>query len=91
MFNKELYESTKKLVNQLTYFIVHIVTYFVVNIVLVLLIFSNFNVLWWILFPIILWAILLVYHGIVIYRGNQDSGKLQGVFMVVINPFYNTG
>ena len=70
MFNKELYKSTRKLVNQLNYFLIHIAIYFVVNIVLVLFIFSNFNVLWWIWFPIILWAILLVYHGMVIYRGK---------------------
>ncbi|MCH7974214.1 MAG: 2TM domain-containing protein [Bacteroidetes bacterium] len=70
MFNKKLYQSTRRLVNKLNYFLVHIVTYLIVNIALILLIFSNFNVLWWVLIPITLWSISLVYHGIVIYKAR---------------------
>lgn len=88
MQDKDLYQKTQKLIKQLHYFVIHVVVYFVVNIVLVLVSLRNFNSLWWMLFPILLWAIILIYHGLLIYREGGSGKDIQKALMMISLPFF---
>ncbi|WP_370688808.1 2TM domain-containing protein [Fulvivirga ulvae] len=75
MDNTELYQKTKQLLRQLNYFIVHVVVYFIVNVSIILMIFQDIRGRWGLLFPVVLWALALIYHGLRIYGINVFSNK----------------
>ncbi|MTI28756.1 2TM domain-containing protein [Fulvivirga kasyanovii] len=63
------------LLRQLNYFIVHVVVYFVFNITFILMIFQDISGRWGLLFPVVLWALALIYHGLRIYGVNIFTSK----------------
>ena len=62
--NKELVEDTQRFLRDLNGLLIHIGIYLVGNITLTLFIFSDFSKYWWLLFPVIVWSLLLIYHAL---------------------------
>lgn len=73
--SNDLYEKTKRLLNQLNHFIFHVVLYFCVNIALILAAFVDLQHRWWIFFIIGSWALGLIYHGLLVYGVDPLKSK----------------
>lgn len=79
MYNEELYKKTKKLLNELNYFIIHILVYLVTNTVLIAVAFNDLSERWWLFIIVISWAIGIVYHALRVYGVdfmNRKVGKM---------------
>ena len=67
MYNKELHEKTKLLLQRLNHFMIHVVIYFLVNFGIIVIVFHNLSERWGLFFIAIVWAILLIYHALIVY------------------------
>ena len=79
MYNEDLYHKTKKLLNQLNYFLVHILVYLVTNTVLILVAFHDLQERWWLFIVVIGWAFGIIYHALKVYGVefvNRKVGKM---------------
>ena len=73
MYDPESYRTTKRLLRDLNLFMVHVLLYFAANILLILYAFRNIGENWWMMFPVILWSVFLIYHGIYIYTNRKND------------------
>ena len=62
--NQQLTEDTQRFLRDLKWFLLHVALYVAVNLLLSLVVFSNFQTNWWLLLPMITWAIALIFHAI---------------------------
>ncbi len=72
----ELLHQTQQLLKALRGLLIHVFLYLVFNIGLLLFVFDNMSQRWGFLFIIVLWAILLIIHGIQVY--GKDPSKSAG-------------
>ncbi|MEQ8927481.1 MAG: 2TM domain-containing protein [Fulvivirga sp.] len=79
---EDIHSKTKKLINDLNYFMVHVISYFVVNLPLMIYIFTDLGERWWIFLPAILWAFGLIYHSLRVYGTDPLRIKNKGLRMV---------
>ena len=79
MDSQENYITTKQLLKDLKFFTIHVVIYLPANIVLVLFAFRQSTLFLLVIF----WAILLLYHGFLIYF-NLNRKKISAFLSMVI-------
>lgn len=77
--DNEIYNKTKKLLKQLNYFIAHVLVFMVGNGFLVHTAFVEVSTRWWILTFVIIWAIILIYHGMRVYGVDPLNPKNKNV------------
>ena len=70
-----MHEKTRKLLNDLNYFLIHVIIYFVVNISLVLFAFGDLSGRWWVFLIILSWALGVLYHSIKVYGVDLLKSK----------------
>ena len=73
MYNKEAYDNTRKLLKDLKYFMIHVLTYIPANILIVLYTLNDVSSNWWIFFPLMFWAVLLVWHSANLYSESNEN------------------
>lgn len=66
MYNKELHQKTKELYQKLNQFMVHVIAYFLVNFAIIAFVFQNLSQRWGLFFIALVWAILLIYHALLV-------------------------
>lgn len=67
MDNEDLHQKTQKLLQRLNQFMIHVIVYFVLNFAIILIAFQNIAERWGLFFIAIVWAILLIYHAMIVY------------------------
>ncbi len=65
--DNDLYDKTKQLLKQLNYFIGHVLIFMSANAFLIHVAFEEVSKRWWILTFVIIWAVILIYHGMRVY------------------------
>lgn len=76
---EDIHSKTKKLIDDLNYFMFHVIVYFIVNLSLMVFIFSNLDQRWWMFMPGIAWAFGLVYHSLRVYGYDPFNPKKKGL------------
>jgi len=66
MEDQDLHKKTKELYQKLNHFMIHVVVYFVVNFGIIAFIFQNLSERWGLFFVAIIWAILMIYHTLMV-------------------------
>jgi hypothetical protein len=66
MYNEELHRKTKDLYQKLNRFMIHVIVYFLVNFAIIAYVFQNTAERWGLFFIAIVWAILLIYHALLV-------------------------
>ena len=66
MYNEDLHRKTKELYQKLNRFMVHVIVYFLVNFAIIAYVFQNTSERWGLFFIAIVWAILLIYHALLV-------------------------
>ena len=66
----ELLSQTKNLLRALDHLLLHVFIYMVINLGLIIYVFGNVSARWGLLFIVVLWACILIYHGIRVYGKN---------------------
>jgi len=64
ILKKELIEDTQRFLRDLNALLIHIGVYLVFNISGTIFVFTDFNKFWWILFFMVFWSLLLIYHAL---------------------------
>jgi hypothetical protein len=64
LLNKELIEDTQRFLRDLNALLIHIAVYLVFNISGTVFMFTDFSKYWWILFFMVFWSLLLIYHAL---------------------------
>jgi hypothetical protein len=70
----ELLSQTKNLLRALDHLLLHVFIYMVINLGLIIYVFRNVSARWWLLFIVVFWACILIYHGIRVY-GKDPMDK----------------
>lgn len=76
---EDIHHKTKKLIDDLNYFMFHVIAYFIVNLSMMIYIFSNLSERWWIFLPGIVWALGLVYHSFRVYGFDPLNPRKKGL------------
>ena len=74
MYN-DLYNKTMTLLKQLNYFIAHVLIFMSMNAFLIHTAFRDVSSRWWILTFVIIWALVLIYHGMRVYGVDPLNTK----------------
>ncbi|QSE97519.1 2TM domain-containing protein [Fulvivirga lutea] len=76
---EDIHSKTKKLINELNYFMVHVMSYFVINLPLMIYIFMDIGSRWWIFLVAIAWSLVLIYHSLRVYGTDPLRIKNKGL------------
>ncbi len=66
MYDQDLHKKTKELYQKLNHFMIHVIVYFLVNFAIIAFVFQNLHERWGLFFIAIVWAILLIYHALMV-------------------------
>ncbi len=83
--NKKLTEETRRFLKKLDRFLIHLSIYLVVNMALAIYTFTDFTTNWWILFPMICWALLLLYHAMEM-KDQKGRIPLRKALLLLLSP-----
>ncbi|MEM6359369.1 MAG: 2TM domain-containing protein [Bacteroidota bacterium] len=73
--DNDLYNKTRTLLKQLNYFIAHVLIFMSMNAFLIHTAFRDVSSRWWILTFVIIWALVLIYHGMRVYGVDPLNTK----------------
>lgn len=71
--DKELLEESRLFIKEVNALLLHIGIYVVTNMVLVVFLLNDFDNMWWVLFPMVLWSILLIYHAALVSKEKKTT------------------